>query len=71
MRAARTLTGMNRDAGAKKRWDWSLNNWGNRLIYSVLAGIVVDLGTGIRALGWVVAVVLFVLTSAVVLTLRR
>lgn len=54
-----------------KRWSWSWNSWGNRLLYSVLAGLVVNLVTGIYALGTVTAVVLFVLTSAVVAVRRR
>lgn len=59
------------DVNAKpKRWDWTLNNWGSRLVYSLLAGTVVNLALGVRALGTVVAVVLFVLTTAIV-TIRR
>jgi hypothetical protein len=54
-----------------KRRDWSINNWGNRLVYSLLAGMVVNLSTGIYALGTTIAVVLFVLTSAIVATRRR
>jgi hypothetical protein len=53
-----------------KRWDWSLNRWGNRAAYSIAAGFVVNLATGVYALGTVVAVVLFVLTTAVVVTRR-
>jgi hypothetical protein len=53
-----------------KRRDWSVNNWGNRLAYSVLAGMVVNLATGIYALGTTVAVVLFVLTTAIVAARR-
>jgi hypothetical protein len=53
-----------------KRWSWSLENWGNRLVYSIIAGTVVNLATGIYALGTVIAVVLFVLTTAIV-TARR
>jgi tetrahydromethanopterin S-methyltransferase subunit B len=54
-----------------KRWDWSLNRWGNRLGYSVIAGTVVNLTTHIYVLGTVITVVLFVLTTAIVTVARR
>lgn len=54
-----------------KRHDWSLNNWGNRLAYCLLAGMVVNLTTHLYALGIVVVVVLFVLTTAIAATRRR
>lgn len=54
-----------------KRWNWSWTNWGNRLVYCVLAGLVVNLATGIYALGTIITVVLFVLTSAIVFVGRR
>jgi len=70
--AGRTVTAMtSRETETRKRWDWSLNNWGNRLLYSVLAGLVVNISTGIYALGTVIAVVLFVLTTAIVEVVRR
>lgn len=53
-----------------KRRDWSPTNWGNRLAYSILAGMAVNLATGIYALGTVIAVVLFVLTTAIVAARR-
>jgi tetrahydromethanopterin S-methyltransferase subunit B len=53
-------------AEPKRRFDWSLNNWPNRLVYSLIAGTVVNLAVGSRTLGTVVAVVLFVLTTAIV-----
>jgi tetrahydromethanopterin S-methyltransferase subunit B len=54
-----------------RRHDWSLNNWGNRLAYSVIAGLVINLATGIYVLGTTIAVVLFVLTTAIVTSRRR
>jgi hypothetical protein len=53
-----------------KRWSWSWTNWGNRLVYCLLAGAVINWTTGIYALGTVIAVVLFVLTSAIVAARR-
>lgn len=53
-----------------KRWDWSLERWGNRLAYSILAGFAVNLTTGTNAFGTVIAVVLFVLTTAIVVSRR-
>lgn len=58
-------------AEPKRRFDWSWNNWPNRLVYSLLAGTVVNLAVGSRTLGTVVAVVLFALTSAIVGAVRR
>lgn len=54
-----------------KRWDWTWNNWVMRLLYSVAAGTVVNVTTGIHALGEVVTVALFVLTSVIVFVSRR
>lgn len=54
----------------KRKHDWSWNNWGNRLVYCIAAGFVTNLATGIPALGVLVAVVLFVLTSAIVAVRR-
>lgn len=84
MRAGRTLTGMNEDAGReqrvveessdakpKRRWDWSMNLWGNRLGYSIAAGFLVNVAAHTRTLGTVIAVVLFVITTAIVTTRRR
>ena len=59
------------EAEPKRRFDWSWNPWPNRLVYSLLAGTVVNLAAGSRTLGTVVAVVLFALTSAIVGVLRR
>lgn len=55
----------------QKRWDFSWNRWGNRLAYSLIAGIVINVTTGIYFLGTVITVVLFVLTSAIVEVVRR
>jgi tetrahydromethanopterin S-methyltransferase subunit B len=52
------------------RW-WSLLSWTGRIIWAVVAGTVVNVFTGIHVLGTVVTVVLFVLTSAVVVAVRR
>lgn len=54
----------------KRRWDWSLNPLGNRILYSVLAALFINVVTG-TALGWVVGVVLLILTSAIVGVARR
>lgn len=54
----------------RRKHDWSWNNWGNRLVYCIAAGFVTNLATGISALGVIVAVVLFVLTSAIVAVRR-
>lgn len=53
-----------------KRWTWSWTNWGNRIVYCLLAGAVVNWTTGVYALGTVIAVVLFVLVTAI-LAVRR
>lgn len=50
---------------------WSLERWGARLLYSLLAGWVINVATGIYALGTTIAVVLFVLTTVIVVTRRR
>lgn len=55
----------------KRKHGWSFNSLGNRVVYSVLAGLVVNLATGIYLLGTVITVVLFVLTSAIVGIRRR
>jgi hypothetical protein len=55
----------------RKRWDGSLNNWGNRLAYSVIAGLIINLATGLYAVGTVIAVLLFVITTAIVTAVRR
>jgi hypothetical protein len=54
----------------RRRWDWSLNPLGNRILYSVLAALFINVVTG-TALGWVVGVVLLILTSAIVGVARR
>jgi hypothetical protein len=51
---------------AKPKRSWSLNYWGNRLVFCIFAGFVVNVSTGTNALGTVIAVVLFVLTTAIV-----
>ena len=58
-------------AEPRRRFDGSLNPWPNRLVYSLLAGTVVNLAVGSRTLGTVIAVVLFVLTTAIVTAGRR
>lgn len=55
----------------RRRFDWSFNPWGNRLFYSLVAGTVVNLALHTYALGCVIAVVLFVLTTAIVTAARR
>lgn len=54
-----------------KRFDWSLNPVGNRIMYSVAAALAINLMTGWSAIGWVIGVVLFVLISAIVSTGRQ
>lgn len=58
-----------------RRWDFSLSRWGNRIVYALLAGWVVSFATGhatgINGIGWVIAVVLFVLTTTIVEVSRR
>lgn len=48
-----------------KRWDWSLDRWPNRLSYSLLAALMINAITH-TGLGWVIGIVLFVLTSAII-----
>lgn len=48
-----------------------MDHWGMRLFYSLAAGTVINVTTGIYALGTTVAVVLFVLTTAIVTASRR
>ncbi len=50
----------------RRRWNWSLSNWGNRLVACLLAGGAINLATGTQTLGTIAAVVLFLLTSAIV-----
>lgn len=71
MHAGRTLGHMTDVDARPRRLDWSLNAWGARLLYSLIAGTVVNLIAGSQALGAVVAVVLFVLTTAIVAAVRR
>lgn len=73
MHARRTVTAMNEveEQAGRKRWDFSWNRWPNRLFYSIAAGWVVNLVAGTTTLGTVIAVVLFVLTSAIVAVGRR
>jgi hypothetical protein len=54
-----------------KRWNWSWTNWGNRIVYCLLAGAIINWSTGLYALGTTVAVVLFVLTTAILSVRRR
>ena len=63
-------THLDKPITVKRKHDWSWNPWGNRLLYSLLAGTVVNLTTGIYVLGTVIAVVLFVLTTVIVTTRR-
>lgn len=55
----------------QRRFDWSLRPWGNRLFYSLIAGTAVNLSLHTYALGTVIFVVLFVLTSAIIEAGRR
>lgn len=82
MHAGRTLTAMDAteevepEKPAKRGWDFSLNRWPNRLVYALLAGWVVSLATGgrysgVNGIGVTIAVVLFVLTTAIVEVSRR
>lgn len=74
MRAPRTLVRVSHtdeQAGKPKRSSWGIQNWGVRLLYCVIAWAVVNLTTGLYALGAVVAVVLFVVTTAIVAAGRR
>lgn len=54
----------------RRRWDWSWRNLGNRIVYSLAAGTVVNWVAHAYVLGCVVTVVLFVLTSAIVYAKR-
>jgi hypothetical protein len=54
-----------------KRLSWNLDNWGNRLALALVAGIVVNIATGTLAIGATVTVVLFVLTTAIIVAGRR
>jgi len=58
-------------AAQSKRWDWTWNNWGMRLVYCIAAGTAVNLATGIYALGAVITVALFVLTSVIIFVAHR
>lgn len=72
MRAARTVARMDEvEEQPKQRYDWTLNNWGPRALYCVLAGFVINLSTGIHMLGTVITVVLFMLITAIVAVRRR
>lgn len=53
------------DLRSKRRWDWSLNNWGNRLLYCVLLALAISAATT-STIGWVTGAVVFVLASAIV-----
>lgn len=56
---------------AKPKRSWSMNNWGNRLFYSVAAGFFVNVTTHLYALGAIITVVLFILTTAIITAARR
>ena len=64
-------THLDKPIKVRRPFDWSWNPWGNRLAYSLVAGLVVNVSTGIYALGTVVAVMLFVLTTVIVTVSRR
>ena len=64
-------THLDKPITVRRKFDWSWNPWGNRLVYCVLAGILVGLVLGSSAIGTVIAVVLFVLTSAIVAARRN
>lgn len=53
-----------------RRWSWGLDNWGNRLLYCAIIGLIVSIATGVFVLGVVVTAVLFLLTSAIVAVRR-
>jgi hypothetical protein len=59
------------DLSAKPKRSWTLQHWSNRLAASLLAGLVVYWGTASNALATIVAVMLFVLTTAIVTVARR
>lgn len=75
MHAGRTLAGMTdidnaeTEKPAKRGWDFSWNHWANRLAYSLVAALAINSITH-TALGWVIGIVLFVLTSAIVAARR-
>lgn len=54
-----------------KKRDWSWNNWGNRLLYSVLAAMAMSYLIGSPAIGWTLGVALFALTTAIVAGRKR
>lgn len=75
VRAGRTIAAMDaieetESEKAAHPW-WSLEHWGARLLYSLVAGWVINIATGIYALGTSIAVVLFVLTTTIVVSRRR
>lgn len=70
-RTVRAMAGTEETQEVRPKRDWSLNNWGMRLVYSIAAGWVVNLALDTYALGTVIAVVLFVLTTAIVTVGRR
>jgi asparagine N-glycosylation enzyme membrane subunit Stt3 len=53
------------DRKARRGRDWSLNPAGNRVLYSVLVALVVNVATG-TWYGWIVGAVLLLITSAIV-----
>lgn len=75
VRAGRTVRAMaeiNKAGTARPAWrSWGFEHWGMRLFYAIAAGTVVNLVTGIYALGTIVAVVLFVLSTVIVLVARQ
>jgi len=64
-------THLDKPIKVRRKFDWSWNPWGNRLVYCVLAGILVSITTSSNIIGTVVTVVLFVLTSAIVAARRN
>lgn len=58
------------DLSKPEKRSWSLTHWGNRLAVSLIAAIAINVITG-TAVGWVVGIVLFVLTTAIVTATRR
>lgn len=56
---------------AKRQRDWSWNNWGNRIAYSVLAALALSLLLGSPAIGWALGLLLFIVTSAIVSVRRQ
>lgn len=60
-----------RAAATKKRgWNWSWSSLGNRIVYSLLAGVAINLTTGIYAFGTAVAICLFAVSSVIVWAVR-